>query len=173
LKALWIVREIDNLECSSYKLSTIALSYELVHSYSEDAIDLSRNDIKDGLRLAKPDLSEQSVRVIAGQIYRFSHEIKKGDFVITPIRGKDTALLGSIVGDYTFDPKYAANFRPDLPRGYKAHTRRIKWSKKVSLFEFSGAFQRMLSHSQQTVFKPKESARNRLEEFLEVLQSNS
>ena len=170
---LWIVREIKDREWSSKKYSTIALSYELMYTYSEDAVALARDCIKARLREANPDLPEQSIRLIAGQIYRFANEMQEGDFVLTPIRETCTVLMGKIVGAYVFDPQYAANFGPQIPKSYRAHTRSVQWCEPVSSCVFSGPFQSMLNHSQQSVFQPGKHAKQRLEEFLKVLQAGS
>ena len=170
---LWIVREIKDREWSSKKYSTIALSYELMYNYSEDAGALTRDCIKARLQEAKPDLSEHSVPLIAGQIYRFAHEMQEGDFVLTPIRETCKLLMGRIVGPYVFDPQYAANFSLQIPKSYRAHTRSVQWCEPVSSCVFSRPFQSMLDHSQQSVFQPGKHARQRLEEFLKVLQEVS
>ncbi len=170
---LWIVREIKDREWSSKKYSTIALSYERMYNYSEDAVALARDCIKARLREAKRDLSEKSIHLIAGQIYRFAQEMKEGDFVLTPIRETSKVLMGRVAGPYVFHQSYAAGFSPRCPNGYRAHTRRVEWCKMELRDVFSHPFQRMLKYSEQSVFQPKKCAKERLEEFLRVLQSES
>ena len=122
---------------------------------------ISRRDLK-------LDLTKQHP-VIAGQIYRFANKMQEGDFVLTPIRETCTVLMGKIVGAYVFDPQYAAGFVPQIPDGYRAHTRRVQWCKPVSTAFSPDSFS-MLDHSQQSVFQPRKHAKKRLEEFMKVLQ---
>ena len=167
---LWVVREIEGIEGSFEEYSTIALSFEIVHDYSEDATQLSRNEIKARLRATNQDLDERSIGHAAGQIYRFAHEINEGDYALGPIRETSKVLMGRNVGKYAFNKRYAAGFSLQFSDGYRAHTRRVEWCKTVSRDAFSRQFQRMLRFSEQSVFQPRKCAMKRLEEFLEVLQ---
>lgn len=163
---LWVVREIAGIEESSEEYSTIALSFEFIHDYAEDASTLSKDAIKSGLRKAKPDLTEHSIGHTAGQIYRFARKMQIGDFVLTPIRPPSMrmVLMGKIVGPYVFKSQYAAGYR-EYP-GICAHTRRVQWCKRVSRDEFSDPFQSTIS-SNRSVF----SAKKHLENFLKVLRA--
>jgi predicted Mrr-cat superfamily restriction endonuclease len=129
-----------------------------MYNYSEDAVALARDCIKARLREAKPDLSEKSIHLIAGQIYRFAQEMKEGDFVLTPIRPTPKVLMGKVVGPYVFDPHYADGY-------ISAHTRCVEWLKTVLREEFSVPFNGTL-RSNPTVF----FATQHIEEFFRVLQ---
>ena len=149
----WIVREIEGLEGSSKKYSTIALSYACLHSYSEDASKLTQEKIKEELVKARPDLSIQCAARRAGQIYRFAQEMKKGDFVLTPIRPTRKVLLGKVVGPYAFEPLYADGY-------ISAHTRCVEWLKTTIRDRFSVSFKSTLG-SNSSVF----SASKHMDEF--------
>ena len=151
---LWIVREIEGIEGSFEEYSTIALSFEVLHGYSEDVSQLSRNKIKERLRKANQDLDERSIGHAAGQIYRFAHKINEGDFVLAPIRENPRVLMGRNVGRYIFNRQFAAGFSPQFSDGYRAHTRSVEWCRSVSRDAFSRQFQRMLRFAEQSFFNP-------------------
>ena len=154
---LWVVREIRGIEGSSKKYSTIALSYACLHSYSEDATELTQEELKEELLRARPDLGIHRAAKRAGQIFRFAHEMREGDFVLTPVRPTRNVLAGKVVGPYSFDPHYADSY-------ISAHTRCVDWCKTVIRDEFSVPFKSTLG-SNPSVF----SATKHIKECLEVL----
>ena len=62
-----------------------------------------------------PDWHPQKISMSAGQLYRFRHEMRQGDRVVTYDRGRRAYLLGTISGGYRYDDESedgAANVRP-------------------------------------------------------------
>ena len=74
------------------------------------------------------ELSNRSAELDAGQIIRFSHEVKKGDMVIIPSHNSDNVSIGEIT-----EP-YLAEFDDDEIRNtlcpYELR-RRVKWLKST------------------------------------------
>ena len=69
-----------------------------------------------------------AVPVNAGQLFRFVHEMKKGDFVAYPSKRDRHIHLGRVEGDYHYDP----NTEPGYP-----HVRAVKWRRDVPRTAFS------------------------------------
>jgi restriction system protein len=69
-----------------------------------------------------------AVPVNAGQLFRFVHEMKRGDFIAYPSKRDRHVHLGRVEGDYRFDPKT----EPGYP-----HVRAVKWLRDVPRTKFS------------------------------------
>lgn len=70
-----------------------------------------------------PNWHPQKVRMIAGQLYRFCHEIQLGDRIVTYAPSRRIYLIGSIVGEYRFDPNAEEG---------SANLRNVTWDGEVS-----------------------------------------
>ena len=91
----------------------------------------------------------------SGQIYRFVHEIKKGDLVAYPSKLDRKIHLGEILGDYQFDD----STEPKFP-----HHRAVKWISAQPRTRFSqGALYEI--GSAMSLFQVK----NYADEFLNIL----
>jgi len=66
--------------------------------------------------------------VNAGQLFRFVHEMKRGDFVAYPSKRDRKIHLGRVEGDYRYDPKT----EPAYP-----HVRAVTWLLHVARTNFS------------------------------------
>ncbi len=74
-----------------------------------------------------PAESIYKVANAAGQVYRFVHEIKKGDLVVYPSKVDHLVHIGQIAGGYT----YTAS------DGSFAHRRAVKWHMHTPRQQFS------------------------------------
>src|SRR3546814_9145619 len=62
-----------------------------------------------------PDWHPQKLSMSAGQLFRFRHEMQKGDRIVTYDPGRRVYLLGTITADYRWNPELdddAMNTRP-------------------------------------------------------------
>ena len=64
----------------------------------------------------------------AGQLYRFVHELKIGDYIVYPSKHDRHINIGEIMGDF--------EFRPELVETYP-QTRAVKWLKHIPRTTFS------------------------------------
>lgn len=79
-----------------------------------------------------------------GQISRFLHEIRVGDYIILPTANTDHIQIGVVAGDYYFDPSH--------DRCPFNHRRKVQWYKKpIQRSQFSVPFQNTI-RSSLTVF---------------------
>jgi predicted Mrr-cat superfamily restriction endonuclease len=60
------------------------------------------------LRECYPDRKEGYFPVAGGQLFRFVHEVKTGDYAVYPSKQDRNVRIGEIVGPYEFDPKERA-----------------------------------------------------------------
>ncbi|WP_224769503.1 AAA family ATPase [Nocardioides ochotonae] len=103
----------------------------------------SREAFKERLLATMPDVDPRRLPGWAGTLYRFVHEIKVGDVVVSPNRAKRTLRIGVVSGPYEFHAETAA---------YR-HWRPVTWLKTdVSRDELSTAAQHEIS-SLITLFK--------------------
>lgn len=88
-----------------------------------------REAMKELYRKEVPNVSEQKVRVAAGQLYRLAHVVQPGDWVLTPDRYERTVLFGKVMGTYVYQ-------KDVLGPGF-SHARKVKWLGKFSRDEMS------------------------------------
>ncbi|MEO5772520.1 MAG: restriction endonuclease [Sphingomicrobium sp.] len=90
----------------------------------------TRQAFKDAYAAAIPNCKPGTIPVSAGQIFRFVHEMKRGDLVVYPSRHDRMINIGKVVGDY----QYVVDDDEEYP-----HRRATEWLKRVSRDEFSQA----------------------------------
>ena len=115
---LWVVRggREGKFEQTAVEKNKMGLGWNMLgdlRSLKDKAAVVKR------LRKAYPNPSDGTLRNWASQLYRFAEEIREGDIVVMPCKGKDHVFIGSVDGEYDFDPD--AEF---------AHLRPVKWKKE-------------------------------------------
>lgn len=75
-----------------------------------------------------PEFKPGAIPNSAGQLYRFVHEMKPGDWVAYPSKRDKKIHLGEVVGGYLYDPKT----EPGYP-----NVRAVKWLRAVPRTQFS------------------------------------
>lgn len=92
----------------------------------------NREDIKEKYREIYTDASEPQVWVSAGMVHRFVNEIRKDDWILTPLKATREVLIGTAIGDYEFDKELISDEYPNV--------RRVKWLRKVSRDDLTQEF---------------------------------
>ena len=108
------------------KHNVIALGWEKAGDISRLAAD--REAFKTHLKNIYPDEKEGYYPAAGGQLFRFAHEIKVGDYVAYPSKQDRMVHIGEIVGPFQYDPKT----QPGYPQ-----RRPVKWLKTVPRTHFS------------------------------------
>lgn len=139
----WIVRAPIEIASKIEVNSVAAIGWFEVGNLS--SLD-TKVKMKGAYHSAYPDNSEAKINAGAGQLYRFTHEIQKGDFVITPLKLIREALFGEVVGDYEYDPEIISKKYPNI--------RRVKWIEKVPRNKLFPPFINAV-RGQLTVFQAK------------------
>jgi restriction system protein len=112
-----------------------------------------REAFRDHFAEAFPTKGKQAVSMESGQLYRFAHEIRKGDFVVYYSVPSKTVHIGTVIGDYAFD---------ESPNSAYPHHRSVRWLKSAPREEFSrGGFKEV------TPPKSISRVRNNATEFVE------
>jgi restriction system protein len=111
-----------------------ALSKGLVGGGWHEVSDLSpyKND-KDRLRKLVAETyggSPSRVGNYLGQLWRFVHEIKPGDFMVLPIRSTSQVALGEVLSGYYFDES-----EEDLDRRHKINVKWLRTDIPKSIFK--------------------------------------
>lgn len=132
---VWVVRAGVNNEIASEveTASVVAIGWSAMGNLAPLS---SREDFKNCYRSKYPDDNKARVGKGAGQVYSFVQQIRKGDFVLTPIAVSREVLMGEVVGDYVFDLQVISKHYPNI--------RKVKWLKKVSRDDLSTPFRNTL-----------------------------
>lgn len=141
-------------ELKAIEENYIAIGWPFVGDLSKLAPD--RDAFKKAVKPAYPNTKEGAIPVVAGNLFRFATEMKKGDIVVYPSKPDRMVNLGILQSDYIYDPKSD----PEYP-----NRRNVKWVRNIPRAEFS---QNALNEigSAVTLFQ----VRNNAEEFLLALE---
>jgi restriction system protein len=108
------------------KKNCVALGWQKMGDLA--AIKADREAFKAKVAATYPDAKPGAIPNNAGQLFRFVHEMKAGDWVIYPSKRDRLIHLGRVEGGYEYDPKT----EPGYP-----HRRAVKWLKAVPRTHFS------------------------------------
>jgi restriction system protein len=93
----------------------------------DDITDLSQASTREAIRAlytqAYPDSNPGKAANAVGVIFKFRTTLKRGDRVVTYDPAKREYLVGTVDGDYFYDPKRIAGY---------PHLRKVKWEGRVS-----------------------------------------
>jgi len=102
-----------------------ALSNNVVTISWEELPDLSKIKTKEELSelyiKTYPTAKKMEAANHVGQIWRFLHEIQKGDLVVLPLKAQSAVAIGKVIGDYEYG-KITSNIK---------HIRRVEWIKTL------------------------------------------
>jgi restriction system protein len=108
------------------KKNLIGLGWLLIGDLSKIAPD--RESFKAAVSKAYPEAKPGAIPTNAGQLFRFTHEMKIGDLIAYPSKQDRKIHLGTIDGPYLYDKEP----EPGYP-----HLRAVKWVKSVPRTHFS------------------------------------
>lgn len=119
----------------------------------------TRDEIAKLVHQEWPSLKHQAVRMTAGQLFRFRHEIKIGDFVTSYNTSRRIYAIGEITSNYKYDTSFDELY-PNI------HS--VNWMKEVSRDDLSLASRNTLG-AVATLFTISDSVRRDLEGTLSQL----
>lgn len=108
------------------KKNVIAIGWQEAGNLS--GLPADREAFKKLVAKTYPDDKPGAVPVNGGQLFRFVHEMKAGDFVVYPSKTDKQIHIGQIEGPY--------QYTPELDRHY-ANTRPVKWLKVLPRTSFT------------------------------------
>jgi restriction system protein len=158
--SLWVVRAGRHGE----QEETAIKENVVCHAWNE-LPDYSRFRTRDELRALYKEKSpgETEKQVISGssQVWRFAHDIQKGDLVALPLKTESAFAFGRVTGEYQYK-KIAPNVM---------HIRSVEWVKTVPRSAFPKDILFSMN-SALTVFKVhRNDAENRVKEILALASS--
>ena len=122
-KKIWgIHTQDDNL---FLKGNVIAIGWHKMGDLS--LIDANRDAFKDKYVQVYPDAKKGSIATAAGMLYRFCYEVQVGDYVVFPSKSNREVNIGTVEGDYVYDPSQMEYVQ----------TRKVKWLKHLPRMSFS------------------------------------
>jgi restriction system protein len=75
-----------------------------------------------------PEKKRGAIPVNAGQLYRFVHEMQRGDLVVYPSKRDRLVHIGRIIGDYAYNPTSSSDY---------PHQRKVEWQRAVPRTHFT------------------------------------
>ena len=113
-----------------------------------------------------PNHKPGAIPVCAGVLFRFLHEMQIGDIVVYPSKEDRHVNIGTISGEYRFNPKATAE---EGAEGYEeSHLRSVEWKASLPRTDFSQAALNTIG-SALTLFKVENNA----DEFLAAIRGES
>jgi restriction system protein len=123
------------------------------------ALPANREAFKSAVGRTYPTAKAGAIPNNAGQLFRFVHEVKKGDLVAYPSKLDRKINIGEVTGEYHYDPAVSDAY-PNL--------RGVRWIKSVDRLQFSqGALYEI--GSAMSLFQIK----NYADEFRAVLEGKA
>lgn len=149
-KRVWGIHTLD--DGLFLKENVIAIGWREMGNLQE--IPVTREAIKAKYLQVYPDAKKGSVPTSVGMLYRFCHEVQRGDYVVYPSKLDRMINIGEVTGDYVYKPE----------EHEYVHQRNVKWLKHLPRTVFSqGALYEI--GSAMTFF----SVKNYADEFLSAL----
>lgn len=127
-KSLWGIHAGSNGEANNLflKKNRIAIGWAEMGSLAHLPTDWDA--AKAMVAAVYPTVKPGAIPNYAGQLYRFVHEIKTGDWIVYRSKPEHMVYLGLVTGPYVHDPET----NPDYP-----NVRLVKWLKHVPITHFS------------------------------------
>lgn len=100
----------------------------------------------------RPNAKPGAVRVAAGQVFRFYHEMQVGDLIVFPSKFDRQINIGRIAGNAEFNPAVSPEYPSRRAVEWLKHFDRAKFSQSA-LYEFGSALTlfRISSHADEIV----------------------
>jgi len=153
--AFWMVRagEAGRIVADFERLKVVALGWSSVGDLSQfESVEAMRSAVA----RAYPDAKPGNVIISGSTLMKFRSTFSRGDRVVTYDPPAREYLLGTVSGDYAFDPELILDY---------PHTRPVQWSGRVSRDRLSASAKNTLG-SIVTLFQPSDEALSELEALL-------
>jgi restriction system protein len=127
-KALWGIHagKTGDADALFLKKNVIAIGWDAMGDLG--ALPPNREAFKARVAERYPGVKPGAIPGNAGQMFRFLHEMKPGDWVVYPSKALRKVYLGEITGEYQYAPKTDAAY-PNM--------RAVKWLKSLPRTQFS------------------------------------
>lgn len=152
-KKIWGIHTQDDSLFLEDRL--IAIGWPQMGDLSQ--IEANRDAFKEKYAQTYPDAKRGSIATGAGMLYRFCYETQVGDYVVFPSKSNREVNIGTVEGDYVYDPSQKEYVQ----------TRKVNWLKHLPRTAFSqGALYEI--GSAMSFF----AVRNYADEFMTALDKN-
>ncbi len=153
MTTMWMVRAKGGLLYEEFRDKGVA-AIGWVRIAEEASKGATREQLADAYRLVSPGTKEGTIIAGVSQVYRFIHEIKNDDWVVTYSTENRTYLVGQVKGPCEYHPEWA-----DLNMTL---VRRVAWLQKEVDRDLLLTGSKNSLGSVLTIFKVPESAQREL-----------
>ncbi len=152
MPAFWMVRagEGGYLADAFKDAKHVALGFD---SFGDFTSIKSLDEMRSRIRTAASDLKPGAIANAAGVAWKFRHVMQSGDRVITYNPKSRQYALGTIVGDYRFEPGIVPDYK---------HVRAVRWDAEISRDNLSATSRNSLG-STLTLFEPGDEVLEEIE----------
>ncbi len=123
---VWVIHAGSSGEADPlfHERNVVAVGWAMLEELRQ--LEPTRDAFKAAVGHVHPGIKLGALPIIAGQLYRFVHEMQPGDIVLYPPKGGQSVTIGRIEGDYQYDPNAST------PSGHVyPHQRPVRWLKAV------------------------------------------
>jgi len=156
--SLWLVRagRHGEQEQGALENSVVTIGW---NEFSDLSNVKTREELHNLYSEVYPDRATKKNRAIneVGQVWRFVHEIQKGDLVALPLKTQSAIAIGKVEGDYEYK---------ELANNIK-HIRRVKWLKTIPRSAFNQNLLYSLGAFMTVCRIERDDAENRVRELLQ------
>ena len=124
--AAWVVRHGANGEFEEQALECDKVFPDWHEPELIEAND--REELKRIIRTTNPGMSNGTIGNLAGQMWAFLKEMRRGDMVVMPRKGKPIVAVGEVVGKCKFLADFVQVREDEAPRGTTG--RDVRWVNK-------------------------------------------
>jgi restriction system protein len=127
-KTLWGIHggRTGDADSLFLKKNFVALGWDKLGDLGKLKAD--RESFKTKLAASYPDAKPGAIPVNAGQLFRFVHEMKIGDYVLYPSKLDAHIHIGQIVGEYKYNPTIESSY---------PNQREVKWIRSFPRTHFT------------------------------------
>lgn len=116
--AIWLVRAGSHGQFEQRFISDNKI-YINWDNLNIDLLSLSeRSQLASVIAEREPDAKQKSITNWVSQIWPFAHVMKKGDWIVVPLKSQPVVYIGEITGNYIYDQQQDP---------YYLHSRTVKW----------------------------------------------
>jgi len=156
--SLWLVRagRYGEQEQGALEHSVVTIGW---NEFSDLSKVKTRDELSELYGKVYSDRAAKKMRAIneVGQVWRFIHEIQKGDLVALPLKTQSAIAIGKVEGDYEYK---------ELTNNIK-HIRRVKWLKTIPRSAFDQNILYSLGAFMTVCKIERNDAENRVRELLQ------
>jgi restriction system protein len=159
--AMWGIHMFQQIGPGALDKGYIAIGWHELGDLSPIAPD--REAFKKKYRETYPTVNPNSIPVSAGVLYRFTHEIQVGEYIVYPSSHDSMVNIGQVTSDYYYDSvppeefpnRRSVNWLKHVPRLFFSQQSRNEIGAAIALFQVSTNEEEFLKALEGHVTEPE------------------